>query len=135
MAKDSQYTDQVIRYMKRENRPVTATEIQEAVGASRQGMYYWLKSEGADKVVPVGTGRYNATAYVLRDGIEALEPKFRPHRHWTVTNSGRRAKRPQFALGQRYRVTGMRIEDDETIVEFAGEEGAAGAAFTVNTSE
>lgn len=133
MAKDSQYTDRIIKYMRRENRPVTATEIQEAVGASRQGTYHWLKSEGADLVVPVGTGRYNATAYVLRDGVDALAPKFRPHRHWRI--DGKRSKRPAFTLGQRFVVTGMRMDEGSTIIEFSGEDGAKGMMFTINTGE
>lgn len=69
MPMDSKYTDKIIAYMKRAKRPVTAPEIIEASGSSRQNIYLWLRAN-THLVREVGTGRHHAKAYALVDDID-----------------------------------------------------------------
>lgn len=82
MPVDSKYTDAILTHMRREARPLTASELQEATGMSRQAAYQWLESN-AWRVREVGVGRHNARAYVLADSSgdsAGLPSNFRPAR-------------------------------------------------------
>lgn len=67
MPVDSKYTDDVIKFLRERTgrgEPVTAPEIADATGMSRQNAYMWVESN-AWRLREVGKGRHNARAYVL----------------------------------------------------------------------
>lgn len=88
MPRDSQFTEAVLQYMEAEGRPVTATEIQESVGMSRQAAYQWLDSN-AWRVREVGKGRHGAKAFILAKGNVAWASNFVPRGVERVPERGR----------------------------------------------
>lgn len=135
MPVDSKYTDDILNYMRAESRPVTASELQEAVGMSRQAAYQWIESN-AWRVREVGTGRHGARAYVLSDETEAATTptNFRPARVWqTKPRSQRRApavtsllqgEASDLQVGSILTVTAIRLAGGTVIADLMTEAGA-----------
>lgn len=131
MPTDSQYTEPIIKFMQEVGRPVTPSEIQEAVGMSRQGTYYWINNVGRTLVKPVGEGRNSATAYVLREDAAAYPSNFKPHGMWSIVPRKGRAKEepPNLKLGARFTVIGVRLENDEKLIDMKDD---TGVTLTIN---
>lgn len=127
---DSAYTDKIITYLQQVGTPQTAPQIAEAVGLSRQGGYFWCKSTGAHLIRAVGVGENNGTAYVLREDAVKYPSNFTPVGTWTVRGGLKgtpheddQSTRPDFKLGAKLTVVGLRIEGDSQIVEMRAEDG------------
>lgn len=137
MPVDSKYTDKILTFMQREARPLTASELQEAVGMSRQAAYQWLESN-AWRVREVGTGRHNARAYVLvEDGTDEagkLPTNFKPARVWQTKPRSQRHAPPITSLlqgeaadlqvGSTLTVVSIRLVGGAVVVDLTSEDGA-----------
>jgi hypothetical protein len=123
---DSDYTDKIIKFMKKAGRPVTATEIHEGVGMTRGGANYWIRQTGAPLIEPVGTGKNNGTAYVLKEDADRFPSNFRPHGAWRVeaaNGNGRGNKKggkPNFNVGGVFTLTAQQIRDGDLWIELSG---------------
>lgn len=134
MPVDSKYTDDILAYMRREGRPVTASEIQEAIKSSRQAAYGWLESN-AWRVREVGTGRHNAKAYVLVEDetTKNVPTNFKPTGAWQVKPRAQRNAPPVTSLlrgeasnlqvGSTLTVTAIRLVGGTVVVDLTTEEG------------
>lgn len=133
MPVDSRYTDDIIAFMRREARPVTATEIQEGVGMSRQGAYNWIESN-AWRLREVGKGRNGAAAYVLADAEDITLPtNFKPARVYQTKPRAARKAPPVTSLltgdaadlqiGATLTVSDIRLTGGAVVVHLRTEQG------------
>lgn len=133
MAKESQYTDKILAYMQREKRPVTASEIQEAVGMSRQAAYQWVKAH-AWRLREVGTGRHSARAYLLREETNSMPSNFKPSGGWQVKPRSQRnrpagadgttASMADLMVGTTLTVSSHRLMEGVIVAELVTDRGA-----------
>lgn len=132
MPRDSQYTDKILAYMKREKRPVTAPEIAEGVGMSRQAAYQWVDGN-AWRLREVGTGKHNARAYLLTEDADALPSSFRPSGAWQSNPRSTRSAPAvptllqgdlnDLSVGQMLTVSAIRLLGGAVVIDLATETG------------
>jgi hypothetical protein len=127
MPDESQYTEQIIEFAQRAQRPITVPEIQGAVGLSRQGAYYWMKNQGERLFVAVGRGRNGGTAYVLVNDDELAEYRrdLYPRGEFTVFDSAERVtfEEPNIRVGSQFIVVAKRMENGDQVVDLRDDKG------------
>lgn len=102
MALDETYNDSIRAFMRGAGRPVTMSEIAEAVGMSRAAAYQW-RDRHAWELQEAGTGRHGAGAYTLDE------------------DSPKRGQLPDvdLNLGETLEVTAVRVRGGRVLVDLS----------------
>lgn len=126
----SKYAEEIIKFIKDADRPVTITEIQEAVGMSRQAAYQW-RDRNITRLRPAGKGRAGATAYLLDEAADGADGRSGAHagaRAGVAAGVATAADRDgltldELRLGATFQVAGLRLDNDRTVVTLTDDAG------------